>query len=365
MLSSDRHVSLARSKLVANASRVLHFLLLSSLLIIVTEVILHSRSLAETQPTKLKISHWLPPSHPLQQAAETWINDIEVKSGHTISGSIFPAELRGIAAQHYEMAVQGISDVSFVSPGYGDGNQFPIIAAANQPFLYKDGESGSEAVDAWYRKYAGQELKNVHYCFSFIHEPGTLHSRVPVVLPTQLKGLNVRQPNATIAQLIALENGTPIERSAPDSRHLFEQGGADAIFFPWHSLKLFGIDRFTKYDIDAQMYSSVFLWVLYPKVYDTMDSWQQRIIDDHCSPQWARIFASAWARFEREGKLELEGDASRFSIKLGKEQLAAWKGASTTLHRKWAQQVSAMGGDADSIWHELESSLDQHGARYQ
>ena len=54
---------------------------------------------------------------------------------------------------------------------------FPIIAAGEIPFLIGEVHGGIRAIDAWYRKYAPTEMKDVKYCFSFILDPATWHSR--------------------------------------------------------------------------------------------------------------------------------------------------------------------------------------------
>ena len=36
-------------------------------------------------------------------------------------------------------------------------------------------KEGSAALDAWYRRYAAQEMKDVRYCLAFAHDPGTFH----------------------------------------------------------------------------------------------------------------------------------------------------------------------------------------------
>ena len=156
---------------------------------------------AMDEPVQLIISHWVPPSHPLQAAIEDWASDIKKTSGGTIDPLIFPAELLGKAFAHYDMALNGDASVALVSPGYHAGS-FPIIAAGDLPFLYQDAETGTAAVDAWYRRYAARELRGVHYCFAFVQDPGTLHSRKKVVVPDDIRGLKIRQPNTTIGELI-------------------------------------------------------------------------------------------------------------------------------------------------------------------
>src|SRR5258708_27475330 len=139
-------------------------------------------SKAEDATIELKLAHWLPPSHPVHKAMEAWGADVEKASGGTIKYAIFPAQQLGKAFDHYDMARDGIADLTYVNPGYQPG-RFPIISAGELPFLVGDAKGGIRAIDAWYRKYAPSEMKDVKYCFSFILDPLTWHSSKKIVVP--------------------------------------------------------------------------------------------------------------------------------------------------------------------------------------
>ncbi len=132
-------------------------------------------ALAQDKQVDLKISLWVPPAHPLVPATKAWADDIEKASGGTIKSTVFPSEQLGKAFDHYDMARDGIADVTYVNPGYQPG-RFPIIAVGQIPFMFADGHKGTQALDAWYRKYAATEMKDTHFCFAFIHDPGALFS---------------------------------------------------------------------------------------------------------------------------------------------------------------------------------------------
>ena len=55
---------------------------------------------AEDKTFELKLSHWVPPSHPLQKALEDWGSSIEKDSGGTIKYKIYPAQQLGKAFDH-------------------------------------------------------------------------------------------------------------------------------------------------------------------------------------------------------------------------------------------------------------------------
>ena len=183
-------------------------------------------------------------------------------SGGTLHYKVYPAQQLGKAFDHYDMARDGIADLTYINPGYQPG-RFPIIGAGELPFLISDTKGGSMGLDAWYRKYAEKEMKDVKFCLAFIHAPSSFHSRTKkIVVPDDIKGMKVRPAHATMANFVTLLGGTNVQSSAPEVRDIIERGVADAVTFPWGSLVLFGIDKVTKYHMDAPLYVTTFAFVI-------------------------------------------------------------------------------------------------------
>src|ERR1043165_6693577 len=166
---------------------------------------------AQDKTVELKLSHWVPPTHPLQKAMEDWGQSIEKASNGTIKYKIFPSQQLGKAFDHYDMARDGIADFTYVNPGYQPG-RFPIVSAGELPFLIGEAKGGIRAIDAWYRKYAATEMKDTHYCFSFILDPLTWHSRTKkIVVPGDIKGMKIRPSQGTVAAWVTLLGGTNVQ----------------------------------------------------------------------------------------------------------------------------------------------------------
>src|SRR5208283_82836 len=217
---------------------------------------------AEDKTFELKLSHWVPPSHPLQKSMEEWGASIEQDSGGTIKYKVYPAQQLGKAFDHYDMARDGIADLTYVSPGYQPG-RFPIFDAANLPFMLSNAKAGSGALDDWYRQYAATEMKDVKFCFAFTHDPGSFHSRTKkIVVPADIAGMKIRPAHASMASLVTQLGGTNVQAAAPEVRDILAKGVADAVTFPWGSVVLFGIDKVTKYDMEVALYTTGFVWVM-------------------------------------------------------------------------------------------------------
>src|SRR5881628_1648515 len=179
---------------------------------------------AQDKTFELKLSHWVPASHPLQKSLEDWGAAVEKASGGTIKYKVFPAQQLGKAFDHYDMARDGIADMTYINPGYQPG-RFPIIGAGELPFLMANAKGGSSAIDARYRKYAAAEMKDVKFCLAFVHDPGSFHSRTKkITVPGDIKGMKIRPAHATMAAWMTQLGATNIQAAAPQVRDALDKG---------------------------------------------------------------------------------------------------------------------------------------------
>ncbi|MGC2073727.1 MAG: TRAP transporter substrate-binding protein [Pseudolabrys sp.] len=321
-------------------------------------------ALAQDKTFELKLSHWVPPSHPLQKALEDWGASVEKDSGGTIKYKVYPAQQLGKAFDHYDMARDGIADLTYINPGYQPG-RFPIIGAGELPFLMTNAKGGTQALDAWYRKYAAQEMRDVKFCLAFVHDPGAFHSRSKkIVVPDDIKGMKIRPAHATMATFVTQLGGTNVQASAPEVRDVLEKGVADAVTFPWGSVVLFGIDKVTKYHLDMPLYVTTFAFVFNKDKYNQMSAAQKKVIDDHCTPEWALKVAAPWAEFEHAGIAKIKAEAGHEVYEPTPAQIAEWKKAAQPLEEKWAENVKKTGVDPAVVMKELKAQLSKEGAGY-
>jgi TRAP-type C4-dicarboxylate transport system substrate-binding protein len=311
---------------------------------------------AQDKPVELKFAHWLPANHSLaKNGFEPWVKSVEAASKGSIKVVLFPAQQLGKAADHYDMARDGIADMTWANPGY-QGGRFPIFAASELPFLIAKPGPGSEALDHWYRKYAGAEMKDVKFCFAHVHV-GTMHSKVAITDPAQIKGMKIRPANATVAQYMTLLGATNVSVSAPESRDAIERGVADAITFPWLSTISFGIDKAVKFHTDARMYASSFVWALNKGWYDKLAPGQKAVIDSHCSNEWAAKVGAAWGDDEDSGQAKLAATPGHTIVKLTPAQLDAWKKSAEPIVTQWLGTIDKTGANGKAMLEDLRKEI--------
>lgn len=340
-------------------SKFMRFLLSACLLVSASA----APALAQDKPVNLKLSTWIPPSHPLHPVIKEWSDSIAKDSNGTITATLFTSQQLGKATDHYDMARDGIADFAYVNPGYQPG-RFPVVSAAELPFLAVNGKDGSVAFDGWYREYAAKEMGDVHFCLGFLSEPGGLHARKKYMVPDDMKGLKLGSRNWTNANFVTLLGGSNVQVSAPESRDVLERGVADAVFFPWGSLILFGLDKVSSEHLDLPLYSTTNVWVMNKSRYNAMSDAQKKVIDKHCTNEWAQKFATPWAEFEAGGRAKIAAMPGHHINTPTTEQAALWRKAAEPLVAKWAEPVRKKGLDPDKILEAYKSSLVKNKALY-
>jgi len=120
----------------------------------------------------------------------------------------------------------------------------------------------------------------------------------------------------------------------------------------------------TKYDMDEPLGSVTFQWLMNPETYAAMSAAQKKVIDDHCTGEWAGRFADPWVDFEHAGLAKIKAEPDHEVYRISDEQLAEWKKSAEPLKQTWAAAVKKAGGDPDQIWKELQASLIQYNAGF-
>ncbi len=136
------------------------------------------------------------------------------------------------------------------------------------------------------------------------------------------------------------------------------------ITFPWGSIVLFGIDKVTKFHLDGAFYVTEQGWVINKGKYEALSAAQKKVIDDHCTPEWAERIAVPWADFEAGGRDKIKAQAGQELDALTPEQLAEWRKAAEPLYAEWAENAKKAGYDPVAIMKDLKDSLAKFGSLY-
>jgi len=313
---------------------------------------------AAAQNATLRYSHWVPPVHVLHRTAVVpWAESVKKASGGSLTVQIFPAQQLGQAADHYDMAKDGVADLTYVNPGYQAG-RFPVAGAAELPFLISDAAVASEVFHKWYAKYADKEMPEVKICNVILFAPGALHSKKPIKVPADMQGVKGRAAHATLARIFALLGGSSVPVAAPEARDALERGVVDLMTAPWGSMiRPWNLDKPVPYTLDMSFYSGLNVIPMNKASYARLSAAHKAVIDDHCTPEWSRKLATGWAENEKKGYEEMKAQKTRTVHAPTKDELKQWRDALAPITEQWKKSVNDRGVDADAALAELKAAL--------
>lgn len=318
---------------------------------------------ASSQEIALKFAHWVPATHPLHSGGwAPWAKSLEAASGGTIKIQFFPAGQLGKPADHYDMARDGIADVSWLNPGFNPG-RWVIASAGTIPLLIKEAKDSSAAFSDWYSRYAAKEMPEVKVCMLHSMHPGMIFSKKPMKRPEDFKGMKYRASNSMEALYVRNHGGTLVNVPQPEIREVLARGVADGTFNIPHSVIAWGIHKEAKYVIDFAWGSPVYALVINKRQYDALTAAQKKAVDDHCTPDWARKFVSPATDWEAEGR-DLLIKAGNVLYRPSDDEMKAWRSGVGAVKDAWAKEATAKGHDAVAIYSDLVATLKKYNAHY-
>jgi hypothetical protein len=120
---------------------------------------------------------------------------------------------------------------------------------------------------------------------------------------------------------------------------------------------LFGIDKVTKYHMDAPLYVTTFRLRDEQGQIQRDVAAQKKAIDDNCNTECRRPRRRPWGKFEDAGIDKMKAEPGQEVYKLTPEQTAQWKKAAEPLIKTWADGVKKAGVDPDAAMTELRADL--------
>ncbi len=315
----------------------------------------------------IKLSYWVPPTHPLTPGYKEWAASVEKDSHGTIQTKLYPSSQLGSGKDHYDMVKRGIADFGLINPGYTPG-RFPVIAASDLPFMISDAHGAAIALTAWYKPYAKKEMSDTYVCHAFTHHIGSLHtSKKQVRVPADVKGLNIRTANETMARYITAMGGNSVQVPIMEAKDTLAKGITDGITVTMDGVgphSTFKFNEVTKYTLDSPLYVSTFTHNINKRMYERMSAAQKKVIDDHCTPAWSAKVYNYWYEDELNDLKEARALPDHVFTKIGPKEVALWREAAEPVYAHWREAVKKAGWDPDKVMAGLKDALKQNDALF-
>ncbi len=319
---------------------------------------------AQDKKVTLRLSYWVPPTHALTPGYKEWSEELSRLTNGSLTIALFPSSQLGSGADHYDMVRRGIADIGLINPGYTPG-RFPVISVSDLPFQTRDSHKTAAALTGWYKKYAAKEMADVITCHTFTHEPGTFHTvKKEIRVPADIKGMKIRAGNATIAQYISSQGGTPVQVPIMEALETLNRGITEGITIPWGGLVTMHFGKAVKIHTEIPLYVSTFTHNINKRVYESLSPGQRKALDSTCTPEFAAKIYRHWGKEERDYEEKLKQASDRKTLKLTPAEIELWRKSAEPVIANWKASVKKAGYDPEEVFSSFQKAMRDGGAAY-
>lgn len=191
----------------------------------------------------LTFSSWDSEKAGAAPAFNQMIKDLSEGSNGAVSVKMYYSQALGKAKEHYEIALKGLADISYINVGFTPG-RFPItdiVSFAHGP----SGEAFTRGlVEVMKKGCLDKEYDKVKLLYVWSGSPCNILWRKGVKAAKsieELKGKTIRVPNVGAANLMKKLGAVPIAIPMPEVYTAMERGVVDGTFTTVDVLEVFGL----------------------------------------------------------------------------------------------------------------------------
>lgn len=315
-----------------------------------------SSSTAAFADVKLTLSDWMPSSHPLsKEIIGGWAKKVaEVTEGRVTVNVL--AKALGHPKIHYDIAKNGLADITYSVHGYTPG-RFLLTKVAEFPLGGKTSEAQSVAYWRVYNKYFAKagEHKDVKLLGLFTHGPGMVHnSKRPIVKIEDFEGLKLRVGGGVLNQVATTLGAVPLLQPASKAYELLSHGVADGTMNPMDALLGFKIIDIVKNStiVPGGFYNLSFFLVMNKDRWNEISKKDQAAIESVSGEAFAVAAGKVWDRIANEALVAAKENGNTLTY-ASDEFISNLKEKTAPIEAEWIKEADAKGVDATAALAEL------------
>jgi len=242
------------------------------------------------KPIKLTIASWEPPEGTASEPIRQWAKELEDRSGGRIDTEITYGAL-GPPTGYYDLAVDGIADVTYASPTYTPG-KFKMSEMMELPV---SGEASVETMSTafWqlYKKgYFDEDFKDVKVIW--LGELNGYHFQMgegnDILKYNDLKGKKLRVSGAMHTKMAEAFGCNPVGMPSSEIFTSLMKGVIDGAFVPWSHIMSFRTESIIKSITEVGIGGWEYGVFMNKKTWENLPDDIKAIIDD-MSPKYTQM----------------------------------------------------------------------------
>ncbi len=319
--------------------------------------------LAEAQT--FRYSQWLPAGHFTQrEIMHPYLKDIEKATEGRVK--ILPtAKALGAPPRHYQLTIDGITDVGYQAHGYTPGVH-PMSEMAELPFITKSSEANSVAYWRVFKKIfepAGMH-KEVHTLNIHVHPAGHLYNTKRMVTKiSEFSGLKFRSTTFGVSEALRLFGAVPVAGPVTGLRDGLSKGVYDGTSFTDEAVYNFKISKFIKFvtRFPGGLYNTSFLIVMNKDSWNRISKADQAAVMALSGEAYSKRIGKRWDEYEAAAPAKLKADGVAYHTLSGAafEEVKAKIGH---FEKTWIDKVAKSGIDGTEALKMFRAEIAAYGS---
>ncbi|MBR9651061.1 TRAP transporter substrate-binding protein [Thalassovita aquimarina] len=283
---------------------------------------------------------------------DVWAKKIEEESNGRIEIEHFASmSLGGKPPELIGQLEDGIADIVWTVPGYTPG-RFPQAEVFELPFMMTDAEATSRA----YWEYAEANMMDKDYqtfkpIALWVHGPGLIHSKDPIVSVADLNGVKLRAPTRVTNKMFSEMGATPVGMPVPAVPEALSKGVIDATVIPWEVTGALKVPELVSNHTTfpgASLYTTTFIFGMNKDKYDALPDDLKAVIDNNSGADTSAWAGKTMQSFD-EPSYEIAKERGNNIIALSDDQIAEWKAAAASQEGDWVEEMNGKGFDGQAL----------------
>ena len=331
---------------------------------VIAGLVLTAGSGMATAETKLTLSSWLPPTHPIvTDMIQPWAAKVKEVTEGRVSVKILAKGL-GHPKIHYDIARDGLADITYSVHGYTPG-RFVMTKIAEFPFSGDSAEAQSVAYWRVHEKFLAKanEHKDTQLLGLMTHGPGLIHnSKKTITKVSDLEGMKLRVGGGVVNDVASSLGAVPLLKPASKSYELLSHGVADGTLLPSESIMSFKIQDLVKHTtvVPGGLYNVSFFLVMNKDRFRDLDKKDQEAIMSVSGESFAVMAGKAWDNADKSARTAAEANGNEIVV-ADEAFVADVKKRTAHIEGEWIEEANKRGVDGAAALAELRAITSVYG----
>ncbi len=275
---------------------------------------------------ELRISHFLPSSHPIYvDFLKPWAAELEKRTNGRVKATVYSAGSPfGNVNKQLDQVRAGIVDIAHGLTGVPRG-RLPRSLVMDMPFLATSADQATRIMWALYPKYLRAEFKDLKILALHAHNPGLIHTRnKPVKTVDDIAGLRIRNPSMAVSMMLQSLGAYPVSLGPMQVKDALKKGVIDGTVFPYEAISGFGLAKSLKYHLDARAYTTSFFFAMNRNSYEKLPDDIRHVVNQMSGDNLIDKFGTWWDKWDKPGREEVQKNENTVTV-LSDEERKAWR----------------------------------------